>query len=63
MTGRFRSSSSVVNALSVAASTASMVLGIVGAISQHVREVKPGIRHQLLSLGADGAELRSSTRC
>jgi len=33
-----------------------IVLGIVEAISHHVREVKPGIRHRLLSLGADGAE-------
>ena len=32
------------------------VLGILGAISQHVRDVKPGVRCQLLSLGADGAE-------
>lgn len=33
-----------------------IVLAIVGAISQHVREVEPGIRRRLLSLGADGAE-------
>ena len=33
-----------------------MVLGILGAISQHVREVKPDVRYALLSLGADGAE-------
>ena len=32
------------------------VLGILGAISQHVREVKPSVRCGLLSLGADGAE-------
>jgi hypothetical protein len=33
-----------------------LVLGILGAISQHVREVKPAVRCVLLSLGADGAE-------
>lgn len=33
-----------------------LVLGLLGAISQHVREVKPDVRCQLLSLGADGAE-------
>src|SRR6266851_4889447 len=33
-----------------------LVLGILGAISQHAREVKPGVRFSLLSLGADGAE-------
>jgi transcriptional regulator with XRE-family HTH domain len=33
-----------------------LVLGILGAVSQHVREVKPDVRCQLLSLGADGAE-------
>jgi transcriptional regulator with XRE-family HTH domain len=33
-----------------------LVLGILGAISQHVREVKPAVRADLLSLGADGAE-------
>jgi transcriptional regulator with XRE-family HTH domain len=33
-----------------------LVIGILGAISQHVREVKPEVRCQLLSLGADGAE-------
>jgi hypothetical protein len=32
------------------------VLGILGAIEQHGREVKPDVRRQLLSLGADGAE-------
>ena len=33
-----------------------LMLGILGAISQHVREVKPDVRGALLSLGADGAE-------
>lgn len=33
-----------------------LVLGILGAISEHVREVKPTVRCALLSLGADGAE-------
>lgn len=33
-----------------------VVLGILGAISEHVREVKPDVRHQLFSLAADGAE-------
>jgi transcriptional regulator with XRE-family HTH domain len=33
-----------------------LVLGILGAISQHVREVKAAVRPGLLSLGADGAE-------
>lgn len=33
-----------------------LVLGILGAISQHVREVKPDLRGALLSLAADGAE-------
>jgi transcriptional regulator with XRE-family HTH domain len=33
-----------------------LVLGILGAISEHVREVQPGVRRALLSLGADGAE-------
>jgi transcriptional regulator with XRE-family HTH domain len=33
-----------------------LVLGLLGAISQHVREVKPGLRSPLLSLAADGAE-------
>jgi transcriptional regulator with XRE-family HTH domain len=32
------------------------VLGILGAISEHVREVQPNVRRRLLSLGADGAE-------
>ena len=32
------------------------MLVILGAISQHVREVKPDVRTSLLSLGADGAE-------
>jgi hypothetical protein len=31
-------------------------MGIVGAISPHVREVKPEVRCQLLSPGAEGAE-------
>jgi transcriptional regulator with XRE-family HTH domain len=33
-----------------------LVLGLLGAISEHVREVKPAVRCQLLTLGADGAE-------
>jgi transcriptional regulator with XRE-family HTH domain len=33
-----------------------VVLGILGAIEQHGREVKPDVRRQLLSLGAEGAE-------
>jgi transcriptional regulator with XRE-family HTH domain len=33
-----------------------LVLGVLGAISQHVREVKPDVRCALLSAGADGAE-------
>lgn len=33
-----------------------LTLGIVGAVSQHVREVKPEVRCELLSLGAEGAE-------
>lgn len=33
-----------------------LVLGLLGAISEHVREVKPKVRCPLLSLGADGAE-------
>ena len=33
-----------------------LVLGILGAISQHVREVTPDVRGALLSLAADGAE-------
>jgi transcriptional regulator with XRE-family HTH domain len=32
------------------------VLGILGAISQHARDVKPAVRGPLLSLGSDGAE-------
>ena len=32
------------------------VLGVLGTIAQHVREVKPEVRCALLSLGADGAE-------
>lgn len=33
-----------------------LMLGILGAISEQVREVKPDVRAALLSLGADGAE-------
>lgn len=33
------------------------VLGILNAVTDHVREVKPDVRCQLLSLGAEGAEL------
>jgi transcriptional regulator with XRE-family HTH domain len=33
-----------------------LVLGVLGAISQHVREVKSDVRCGLLSIGADGAE-------
>jgi transcriptional regulator with XRE-family HTH domain len=33
-----------------------LVLGILGAISEHVRDVKPDVRAKLLSLGAEGAE-------
>jgi hypothetical protein len=33
-----------------------LVLGVLGAISEHVREVKPGVRGQLLSLASEGAE-------
>jgi transcriptional regulator with XRE-family HTH domain len=33
-----------------------MVLGVLGAIAEHVREVKPDVCAQLLSLGAEGAE-------
>ena len=33
-----------------------MVLGILGAIAEHVCEVKPDVRGELLSLGAEGAE-------
>ncbi len=33
-----------------------LILGVLGAISQHVREVKPGVRCALLALAADGAE-------
>jgi len=39
-----------------AAKALPLVLGILGAISQHVREVKSHVRCPLLSLGADGAE-------
>jgi hypothetical protein len=33
-----------------------MVLGILGAIQHHAREVKPNVRRALLQVGADGAE-------
>jgi transcriptional regulator with XRE-family HTH domain len=33
-----------------------LVLGLLGAIAEHVREVKPAVRSPLLALGADGAE-------
>lgn len=33
-----------------------LVLGVLGAVSQHAREVKPEVRAALLSVGADGAE-------
>jgi transcriptional regulator with XRE-family HTH domain len=36
--------------------TLPIVLGILGAIAQRVREVKPDVRYELLSVGADGAE-------
>jgi hypothetical protein len=36
--------------------TLPVVLGLLGAIDQHAREVKPGVRRELLSVGADGAE-------
>jgi transcriptional regulator with XRE-family HTH domain len=39
-----------------AAKALPLVLGVLGAISQHVRDVKPAVRRELLSLGADGAE-------
>lgn len=32
------------------------VLGMLGAIQQHARDVKPGVRRALLGIGADGAE-------
>jgi transcriptional regulator with XRE-family HTH domain len=32
------------------------VLGILSAVTDHVREVKPDVRRELLSLGAEGAE-------
>lgn len=32
------------------------VLGLLGAIDQHARDVKPSVRRELLSVGADGAE-------
>ncbi|OHV54631.1 hypothetical protein CgIS1_11970 [Frankia sp. CgS1] len=33
-----------------------LVLGVLGAIQQHARDVQPGVRRQLLAVGADGAE-------
>ncbi|WP_234531674.1 helix-turn-helix domain-containing protein [Streptomyces shenzhenensis] len=33
-----------------------VVLGLLGAIEQHARDVKPKIRRELMSVGADGAE-------
>ncbi|MEU2901119.1 helix-turn-helix domain-containing protein [Streptomyces sp. NPDC001273] len=36
--------------------TLPVVLGLLGAIEQHARNVKPRARRQLLSVGADGAE-------
>ena len=36
--------------------TLPIVLGILGAIEQHAREVKPDVRRELLSVGACGAE-------
>ncbi|WP_240970012.1 helix-turn-helix domain-containing protein [Actinacidiphila epipremni] len=36
--------------------TLPVVLGLLGAIDQYAREVKPTVRRQLLSVGADGAE-------
>ncbi|WUH94672.1 helix-turn-helix domain-containing protein [Streptomyces sp. NBC_00433] len=36
--------------------TLPVVLGLLGAIAQHARDVKPGARRELLSAGADGAE-------
>ncbi|MEV8614979.1 XRE family transcriptional regulator [Amycolatopsis sp. NPDC051373] len=38
------------------AKTLPMVLGIVGAVEEHARDVKPQVRRELLRLGADGAE-------
>jgi transcriptional regulator with XRE-family HTH domain len=36
--------------------TLPMVLGLLGAIEQHARDVRPDVRRELLSVGADGAE-------
>ncbi|UWE12066.1 XRE family transcriptional regulator [Actinacidiphila bryophytorum] len=36
--------------------TLPVVLGLLGAIDRHAREVKPRVRRELLSVGADGAE-------
>src|SRR5439155_24244998 len=36
--------------------TLPMVLGILGAIEEHGREVRPDVRRELLSVGANGAE-------
>jgi hypothetical protein len=33
-----------------------MVLGVLGAVQQHARDVKPQVRRALLEVGADGAE-------
>jgi transcriptional regulator with XRE-family HTH domain len=33
-----------------------MVLGVLGAIQQHARDVRPAVRRELLAVGADGAE-------
>jgi DNA-binding XRE family transcriptional regulator len=38
------------------AKTLPLVLGVVGAIEEHARDVKPDIRRDLLRLGAEGAE-------
>ncbi|MBM9506494.1 helix-turn-helix transcriptional regulator [Streptomyces sp. KK5PA1] len=36
--------------------TLPLVLGIVGAVEEHARDVNPTVRRELLSVGADGAE-------
>jgi tetratricopeptide (TPR) repeat protein len=33
-----------------------LVLGVVGAVEEHARQVKPAIGHELLKVGAEGAE-------
>ena len=38
------------------AKTMPIVLGVLGAVEEHAREVKPGVRRELLDLGADAAE-------